>query len=207
MHQSISFPNHNISYLAPSWEEIDDVCLTLAGKIAQSEKKFDRLVTLAKGGWPMSRSLLDFLHIKEVASIGVRFYAGINTRLTEPKIYQELPVVVKGEDVLLFDDVADSGESLVFTKAHLLELGVKSVTTATLYYKPHSVYKPDFFGLETTAWIIFPFEIMESIAGVLKKWQETALLKEDEQREILAKLGIKPALIDYYFSQYLAKLN
>lgn len=198
----ISFPNHDISYITPSWEELDLVALRLATRIRESGRQFDRLVTLAKGGWAMSRSLVDFLDIPTVASIGIRFYAGINKRLKEPQIYQELPVSVKGERVLLFDDVADSGESLLFTRDHLIAQGVKDVTTATLYYKPHSVLRPDFYGDETTSWIIFPFEIMESIHEVAINWQKEGNLTQDQLIANFARLGVRREFVEYYFHWY-----
>lgn len=202
MSQSISFPNNSISYLTPSWADLDRVCLQLAEHIRSSGKQFDRLITLAKGGWPMSRSLVDFLQIPEVASIGIKFYAGINQTMESPVIYQDLPIVVKGERVLLFDDVADSGKSLVFTKEHLLNQGVTTVSTATLYYKPVSVLKPDFFGEETTSWIIFPFEIMESLDQVARDWQKNGKVADEELKIGFQKLGLGVEQIDYYFKWY-----
>jgi len=54
-----------------------------------------------------------------VASIGVKFYAGIDERLEQPLIYQDLPVSVRGERILLFDGVADRGISLQYTSEYL----------------------------------------------------------------------------------------
>ncbi len=201
----VSFPNQDITFITPTWEELDLVALRLATRIRESGRQFDRLVTLAKGGWAMSRSLVDFLDIPQVASIGIRFYAGINQRLKEPEIYQEIPVSVKGERVLLFDDVADSGESLVFTQDHLIKGGVAEVTTATLYYKPRSVLKPDFYGDQTSSWIIFPFEIMESIHEVAVGWQKQGSLSKEELSANFARLGVRREFVEYYFTWYKSK--
>jgi hypoxanthine phosphoribosyltransferase len=125
-----------------------------------------------------------------VASIGVKFYTGINQRLVQPEIYQALPVEVSGENVLLFDDVADTGESLKFVTQHLLDHGAASVKTATLLYKPHSSIKPDFFSAETSTWIIFPYDLVESITTLGRKWQKAGLtIPEIEQR--LEQFGFK----------------
>jgi len=32
------------------------------------------------------------------------------------------------------------------------------MVSASLYYKPKSTYRPDFFINETTSWIVFPWE-------------------------------------------------
>ena len=58
------------------------------------------------------------------------------------------------EKVLLVDDVADTGKTLQAIKN---SFGVY-FTIATLYYKPRSVIKPDFYVEETTQWCCFPWE-------------------------------------------------
>ena len=192
-----TFPPDPVSYLVPSWEDLDAICVELAQKITESGQQFDRIVALAKGGWPFAKSLVDLLAIPEVASIGVRFYSGINQRLPQPEIYQDLPVAVQGERVLLFDDVADTGESLLFTKEHLLSQGVASVTTATLYYKPQSKIVPDYFGEETSAWIVYPFDKREGMGLLQEKWADEHLTLDDLTARF-ATMGIKPAAIEFF---------
>ncbi len=195
--KTISFPNDSINYLAPSWDENERLAFVIAQQMKKNNLKVDRIVTLAKGGWPMTRSLVDFLEIDKVASIGVKFYAGIDKRLETPKIYQDTPVSVSGEHVLLFDDVADTGESLVFTKKYLQQKGVASVTSATLYYKPHSCLKPDYYGAETSAWIIFPYETVDAIARLGNRWLKQGCDLTDIKKRF-TQLKFKPNQIDYY---------
>ena len=173
----IRFDGERTEFLVPSWEELEELTFQLAEQIKASGVKIDRIVTLAKGGWPMSRSLVDFLQVPNIASVGIKFYAGINKRLRQPYIYQNLPVTVQGEKVLLFDDVADSGHSLMFARKYLLDNGVKEVITATLFYKPKSKLKPDFFAYETRAWIIFPYEKIETVKNLTNTWQKAGIDK------------------------------
>ncbi len=186
----IKFPSEQTTYVAPSWDELNQLLFAITQQINAKQLKFDRIVTLTKGGWPMSRSLVDFLSIESIASIGVKFYTGINERLQAPTIYQELPVSVVGERVLLFDDVADTGKSLQFVANYLREKGVATLTTATLFYKPHSVIKPDFYGAETTDWIIFPYEMVETLQVLGKRWQ-VAGIATDEVANRFAQLGFR----------------
>lgn len=178
--KKINFPNDSIDYIAPTWDDMADLAFQISQQMNQQSITADRIVTLAKGGWPMTRSLVDFTGIAEVASIGVKFYKPeIGQRFEQPRIYQDLPISVKGETVILFDDVADTGKSLEFTKQHLLKVGVKEVIIASLFYKPHSVLKPDFYGAETSAWIIFPYESRESFAFFNEKWTNEGLSIEE----------------------------
>lgn len=181
---TFSFDNDPVSYVAPSWTDLESACIVVAQQVKQSGLAFDVIVTLAKGGWPMTRSLSDFTGIGEIASIGVKFYSGINQKADKPIIYQDLPTKVKGKRVLLFDDVADSGGSLQFVRDLLHQRGAKSVKTATLYYKPHSIVKPDYFGGTTSAWIIFPFEIVEMSDLLRAKWGKHGALERDIQARL-----------------------
>ena len=193
-----AFSGDDVAYVAPSWSDLQDLAFEMATHVQASEKKFDRIVTLAKGGWPMTRCLVDFLDVPEVASIGVKFYSGINERFERPHIYQDLPVSVGGERLLLFDDVADTGTSLKFTKHYLMEYrGVKEVTTATLIYKPHSIIEPDFYGSETSAWVIFPYDVLDMITILTDRWQKHGISKEEMKERFLC-LGFKPEWIAYF---------
>ena len=175
----VSFPNDPVNYLCPNWDDMNHLAFAVSQQIKKQKTKFDRIVTLAKGGWPMTRSLVDFLEVPTVASIGVKFYSGLSQRLDRPQIYQDIPISVQGETVLLFDDVADTGESLIFTQDYLKTRGVKEIKTATLFYKPHSKLKPDFYGAETATWIVFPFEQFEMMALLNKKWSKNGVESQE----------------------------
>jgi hypoxanthine phosphoribosyltransferase len=183
--QNISFPGEKIKYITPTWDEMNELAWKLSRQLIQDNKQFDRIVTLAKGGWPMARTMVDLLQLTKVASIGVKFYRGIYQKLDRPEIYQDLPESIKGENILLFDDCADSGGSLKFVKQHLEKNGSHTVTTAVLLYKPWSVIKPDYYGAQTTAWIIFPYERQETLKTLTDKWQD---LPQAEVRGRLCKL-------------------
>lgn len=204
--KTINFPGEKINYLTPTWDEMNQLVFKISQQMLQDGKKFDRIVTLAKGGWPMTRSLVDFLSIKEVASIGIKFYSGINQRLPQPKIYQDFPISLAGEKVLLFDDVADSGESLQFTQGHLLKGNIRSLTTASLFYKPHSVFKPDYYGFTTSAWIIFPYEVVEAMIFLANKWKKEGLTPAAIQTRFL-QFGFPKKIIQFYGRHCLFSFN
>lgn len=200
--KTIAFPKEKTEFQAPSWDDMEQIAFELAKKINQDGHQFDRIVTLAKGGWPLTRSLVAFLQIDKVASIGVKFYKGVNQRLEQPEIYQDIPVSITGEKILLFDDVADTGESLIFTQDYLKTRGAKSVATAALYFKPHSKLKPDFYGNKTDSWIIFPYELVEMIEVLGRKWQKSGLgLGQINDR--FCQLGFKQEWVDYYLARIL----
>jgi uncharacterized protein len=179
---NIIFEQDRAQYIVPSWQDLDQLSFELAQRVIESGEKFDLVVALAKGAWPMSRTLVDYLAISNLVSLGVRFYSGINQRLSEPEVYQDLPISVENKKILLFDDVADTGESLVFASDYLMEQGAKEVKAATLFLKERSAITPDFYATITNSWIIFPFEVREMMALLASNWREQGISEVEISR-------------------------
>jgi hypothetical protein len=184
--QEISCQNDKAKYITPSWDQLDALTLQVAKKVLETGIHFDLIVALAKGAWPMSHSFADYTDIKELASLGVKFYSGINKRLDKPEIYQQIPTSVKGKNILIFDDIADTGRSLSFTKDYLLKKGALEVKTATLFIKPWSAFMPDFYGVNVDTWIISPCEKREMRDLLSKSWQKQGATEEEILKRMTA---------------------
>ncbi|MEM3607739.1 MAG: phosphoribosyltransferase [Candidatus Bathyarchaeia archaeon] len=157
-----------MDYLPVGWEQMYGMCIELAEKIREDGFNPDLIVGVARGGWIPARILSDLLHNPNLTSIRVEFYEDVGVTGREPRITQQLPIPVKGRKVLIVDDVSDTGRSLLIVYEHINKAGAESVKTATLHYKPHSIFKPDFYIEETSAWIIYPHERYEFILSYLK---------------------------------------
>lgn len=144
------------AYLCPTWQDMGKTVITLAQKIADSHQAFDRVVALAKGGLSWNRQLQDLLQINQTSSIQVTLYKGINEKKRQPIVVQSLPVTIQNESILLFDDIADTGESLKLSIDYLKNHGAKSIKTACMFSKPWTTVTPDFYTHTTEAWVIFP---------------------------------------------------
>lgn len=138
-----------------SWDATVEYCEQLAKKI---DYKPDLLVGLSRGGLVPLRLLSDILGINSVGVLGLSLYKGIGKTFDKPKIVQDLAIDITGKKILIIDDVADSGRSLVAAKAYFEGKGAKEIKIATLHYKPNSIFKPDYFVATTTAWIAYPWE-------------------------------------------------
>ncbi|MCG2892444.1 MAG: phosphoribosyltransferase, partial [Vulcanisaeta sp.] len=78
--------------------------------------------------------------------------------------------------VLLVDDVADTGMTLMTAKDELLRLGARGVRTAVLDYKAvSSRYVPDYYAYKWTRWvyIIYPWENFEAFRNLSPDEAET----------------------------------
>ena len=143
-----------------SFEEFKSSCKSLAGQVKKDRFKPDFIIGIAKGGWVPARFMGDYLGVDCVASIGCSSYHG-QSKTKKPEITEKLGLDIKGLEVLVVDDIADSGESLEAAKQYLLALNPKKLKFATLHYKQHSKFKPDYYAEETSAWIVYPWEMAE----------------------------------------------
>ncbi|KKQ34296.1 MAG: Purine phosphoribosyltransferase [Microgenomates group bacterium GW2011_GWA2_37_6] len=190
-----------VSYVSPAWDQMGEYTFRLARQILDSEEKFDRVVALAKGGWTWARTLVDYLGIDEISSVRFKSYQGVNEAV-EPQIIQPLTDRINGENILLFDEVIDSGETIKRASEYLRIMGAKSIRIAALCYKPYSCVVPDYFAFETSAWVVFPHEIREFIEASYHKWQLNRIsIKEIRKR--FDKLGLPEDQVEFF----LGKIN
>jgi hypoxanthine phosphoribosyltransferase len=146
-------------FIRPGWDKIARMCEALAKKVRAYRP--DVLVGISRGGLVPVRLLSDILGNRNVAIMKIEFYKGIGKTSKSPKITQPLTAPLKGKKVLIVDDVADSGRSLMVAAAYVRKLGAKQCKIATLHFKPASAFRPDFFLERTSAWIIYPWELHE----------------------------------------------
>jgi hypoxanthine phosphoribosyltransferase len=188
---------HKQDYEFYPWNSLGEDIFELSKDIIASGKKYDRIIALAKGGLTFSRSLVDYLDVKEVSSIQIQFYTGIGTTQKTPVITQSLPVSIKDENILIFDDIVDKGETMKLAVEYLKYHGAKSISTSTLIEKPWSKFKSDFVARSSEAWVIYPNEIRETI-GILKDlWQEKGD-SPDIIKENLVKLGFSRPEVELF---------
>lgn len=186
-----------IRYVAPSWNDMGKVCTELGVQIEASGIKFNRIIAVARGGLTWSRAMADALEIDTISLVGVKSYTGVN-EATEPQITQPLHDSIAGESVLVVEDVADSGESLLAVLQHLEGRGASHVSVATLAVKPRSAVTPNFAGFQTAAWIVFPHEYKEFITLSAAQWGVNGLSEEAIRGRFL-EIGIPDFAIDTYF--------
>lgn len=178
---------------APVWNQIYKMLLNLAEKIRQNGFKPDVIVGVSRGGWPPARVLSDLLDNPNLANVKAEFYLGVAETKEEPVLTQPVSTTVSGKRVLVVDEIADTGESLKLVKSHLIERGALEVKIATIYYKPWSSVTPDYYEKKTSNWVVFPWEIKETIHKIVKKFKEEKIVKEKMQKLVKAGIAAKLA--------------
>ena len=189
-----------LSFIAPSWDHIENLGFQLYMEIKNSGFQPTIMAGVSRGGLVPARILSDLFLAEEykvtLAIMQVGFYSGIDKTNKDPIIYQDLPGHVYGKNILLVDDVADSGVSLDFAIQYLRMKKPAEIRVATLYYKPWSSFKPDFFIEETSSWIVFPHERMEFMA---EQYQEKKSLDTNEVREyFISEVGISDQCVNNF---------
>jgi uncharacterized protein len=198
--------NSELEFEVPTWNRIYDMLLNMATKIRRDGFKPDIIIGISRGGWPPARVLSDLLDNPNLANVRAEFYVGVVETKGEPTITQPVSAKIKDKKVLVVDEVADTGKSLKLVKEYVIKQGVTQVKTATVYYKPWSIIKPDYYEKETSQWIVFPWETKETVRKILRKCREKGKNFEQETAK-LVKSGVPAKLVQRFVNEILEEQN
>ena len=123
-----------------TYEMFGNLCNILVEKIKKDPRKIECVYGLKRGGLPLAVHMSHHLNIPLLDHISW----GIDD--------------IK-DHILIVDDVADTGKTLKNIKWLVKN---KKYLIATLFYKPISTIFPDYFCVQTTDWIQFPWECEQS---------------------------------------------
>lgn len=144
------------SFRYVSWEDYGRLVSDLSEQIKANGKEFDLVIGIARGGIPVAMVIADQLGVK-IDIINVKSYTGIAER-SKPQIISTLTEEVKGKRLLLVDDLVDQGATMDTVADFLGRQKPSSVTTAVLFVKPWSNFKPHFYLEVVEEWVVFPWE-------------------------------------------------
>jgi hypoxanthine phosphoribosyltransferase len=189
-----------LEFEIPPWNQIYVSLLELSKAVRNSGFEADVIVGVSRGGWIPARILSDLLENPTLANVTAEFYVGVAETKQEPSITQPVSVSVKDKKVLVVDDLADTGKSLKLVTSHLQNRGASVVRIATIYRKPWSITVPDYYVKETRRWVIFPWEIKETVRKLLerlKSKRETA----DDAKEKLISSGLDREQVETFIKE------
>jgi hypoxanthine phosphoribosyltransferase len=158
------------------WSEYGTLVERLAKLVASDGLKFDLVIGIARGGVPVAMVVSDRLAAK-VDFINVKSYIGLGTR-QRPKILTTITEEIRGEQVLLVDDIIDEGDTMKTVTDYLMTKDPAGIKTAALFTKPWSSLHPDFSLSVVDSWVVFPYE-----RGEVKRLRA----KEDKRRVKIAR--------------------
>jgi uncharacterized protein len=177
-----------MEYLFVTWHDYQVLAQKLAACIFSHSPIHDEIVSISRGGLTFGHIMSDLLHLP-VYSFTIQSYADIQKQ-GEMTITQELGKPINGKRILLIDDVSDTGHTFIRAKKYLEDLKPASITTLSMYIKPKTIFRPDFFTEQTNKWIIFPYEVAETIKYFIQKMESDGQTKAQIQ-DFLVSLGFK----------------
>ena len=175
-----------------TWEEVYSLCRQLVRQLRKANFRIDVIVAIARGGFVPGRLLSDMLGIHDLTSFKIEHYQGAYKQ-HEAFVKYPLNANINGRNVLLLDDVCDSGDTFAVGVEHIRQCGtVNEMRTAALHLKTVSKFIPDFY-IETVRewrWLIYPWAVNEDLSSMIAKMRldkpDVSLL----QRQIKQRHGI-----------------
>jgi xanthine phosphoribosyltransferase len=117
----------------------------------------DAIVAIIRGGMTLAHHLAEIFNLKDVYTINASSYDK-TTKLSTPKVWN-IPDLNKYQNILVVDDISDSGDTFIEVMKKLKEkYPKKNFKSISIFYKPTSKFKPDFYFHETDEWIEFFWE-------------------------------------------------
>jgi uncharacterized protein len=153
-----------------TWSDADRWAGTLSDRIRASGRLPGTIVALTRGGWVPARLVADRLGIHRLVSLRAQHW-GVTARPSgKAELTEGLSGPVDGHDVLVIDDITDTGESLALATEHIRQAGARRLESAAFLHIAHSKFKPDYFAEEIErdhwVWVVFPWNYWEDVAAL-----------------------------------------
>ncbi len=150
------------------WQKLHRAVVSIACKILEEKEEFDTIIAVVKGGLIPARLLSDVLGIDEIGFIGVKLYKGVGEKEKTPKLTIPPTPPPTNKRILVVDDIVDTGTTLQLVIDELNRYTPAKIRTAAIFVKPWTFIRPDYYYETTSKWIVFPWELGESIReGIL----------------------------------------
>ncbi len=156
------------------WSDLDAWAATIAGKVHAAGHPPDAIVGLTRGGWIPARLVADHLGVKRLLALQTAHWGVTATRDGHAALTERLSASLEGANVLVVDDITDTGESLALAVEHVRSLGRPArLETATCLHITHSKFVPTYYAEEVPAdrwvWVVFPWTYWEDLRTLAAK--------------------------------------
>ncbi|AAK42493.1 phosphoribosyltransferase [Saccharolobus solfataricus] len=156
-----------------TWDEIVSLSTKLAEKIKADEYNVNVIVAIARGGLVPARLVADVLGVFDILSIKIEHWIETASHTPEAKVKYPFKVDLSDKNVLIIDDITDTGDSIELARKYVMEnFRPTEVKTATLQYiKPAAKIIPDYYAEEIVswAWFMYPWNYWEDEINLVNK--------------------------------------
>jgi len=165
------------------WDEFHHMGFELSKRLNETCPDAETIISVARGGHVLARLLSDFLKLP-IFSVSIQSYQDLQQH--ELHITQELNVDLMGHHVLLIDEIVDSGKTLVRAMDYLQDFQPSKVTSVAMHVKPEAIARPDYYVAETDKWVVYPYEVRETIEALGPIWEKAGAGRADLEAKLLA---------------------
>jgi len=166
-----------------TWPEIYRLCLDIAKQVRSSGYQPDIVIAIARGGLIPARLVCDFLDLNALTSIKIQHYRAGAEKQEEAALEYPLCTGIRDLNVLLVDDVNDSGDTLKLAVSYLQTFHPADIKTIVMHQKMTSHYPINYYAKKIIKWrwLIYPWAVFEDVSGFLRrKGTPPASIKEAE---------------------------
>lgn len=156
-----------------TWEQFGVASRALAQQVADSGYRPSIVLGVARGGLLPAAAIAYALDVKNLFTMNIEFYTGVDERLEFPVMLPPLlnAVDLAGARVLVADDVADTGATLKLVMDFCAE-HVADVRCAVIYEKSRSMVKCQYVWARTDRWINFPWSTPPPVVPAVARQRE-----------------------------------
>lgn len=157
-----------------SWDKVTEMSIQLGKDIllrGNGKHSYTRIVILMRGGTHTGNIVSRILGMKteQVLAMAISKYdSSQNERAEGAMKLGQIPdaKLVKGQRILLVDDLVRTGDTAAHAEKILKDLGAESVDFAVLFDKSDDYDAkrlPDFYVQKTSAWVEFAWQELDDI--------------------------------------------
>jgi hypoxanthine phosphoribosyltransferase len=165
----VDFPRCRLA----TWADAERWTDRLAEMIRGRDRVPDTIVALTRGGWVPTRLLADRLGVKRLVSLRAQHWGVTALPSGRAELTEGVSGPVEGRDVLVVDDITDTGESLRLATEHVEARGPRRVESATCLHITHSTFVPTYFAeeipREAWVWVVFPWNYWEDVRTLVAR--------------------------------------
>ncbi|HHL41608.1 MAG TPA: phosphoribosyltransferase, partial [Candidatus Bathyarchaeota archaeon] len=122
--------------------------------------------------------------VKDLVSLKVEHWGVTATPDGKAQIKYPFDIDLTGKNVLVVDDITDTGESMLVAVEYVKSKNPASIKTAALRHIDGSKFTPDYYGdVISWRWVVFPWNFVEDMCNLVPKASEdTNSLDEIKKR-------------------------
>jgi len=185
---------------AVSWSQVESWADSIERQVRTAGRLPETIVGLTRGGWVPARLLADRLGVRRVVSLRAQHWGITATPTGAATLTEGLSGPVRGERVLVADDITDTGDSLRLAVENVQSAGATQVDSAAFLHIEHSKFLPTYFGeaipRDQWVWIVFPWNYWEDLATLARKAADLTPGLEAVRTTLRERSGLDVPLAD-----------